>query len=148
MKINIKVIEDGKLPQYKTDGSVGADCFARLKNDVVVESGKTATIPLGFAVEIPHGYEMQIRGRSGLASNLQIEQVMGTIDQDYRGEVSAIIINHSDVRFVIKNNDRIAQAVICPIIKGEWCLTDKLSETKRGVKGFGSTGVNDETKIN
>lgn len=144
MEIKIKRIEDGKLPEYKTSGSAGADCYARIKKDVIIQPGKNSTIPLGFAVEIPDGYEMQIRGRSGLASKSEIEGFTGTIDSDYRGEVSAILFNHSDKDFIVKNGDRIAQAIIAPVIKAEWCLTDKLSETERGEGGFGHTGVSEK----
>lgn len=147
MKIKIKRIEGGKLPEYKTIGSAGADCYARVKENVIIQSGKNSTIPLGFAVEIPDGYEMQIRGRSGLASKSEIEGFVGTIDSDYRGEVSAILFNHSDKDFIIKNGDRIAQAIIAPIIKAEWNLVDKLSETERGEGGFGHTGISEEKKI-
>lgn len=146
MEIKVKRIENGKLPEYKTIGSAGADCYARIKKDVIIQSGKNSTIPLGFAVEIPDGYEMQIRGRSGLASKSGIEGFTGTIDSDYRGEVSAILFNHSDKDFIVKNGDRIAQAIIAPVIKAEWYLTDKLSETERGEGGFGHTGISEEKK--
>lgn len=146
MEIKIKRIENGKIPEYKTSGSAGADCYARIKKDVIIQPGKNSTIPLGFAVEIPDGYEMQIRGRSGLASKSEIEGFTGTIDSDYRGEVSAILFNHSDKDFIVKNGDRIAQAIIAPVIKAEWYLTDKLSETERGEGGFGSTGVSEKKK--
>ena len=141
MEIKIKRIENGKLPEYKTEGSAGADCYARLKKEVVIEPGKSETIPLGFAVEIPVGYEMQIRGRSGLARKNNIDCFPGTIDSDYRGEVCAILINKGQEAFTIKPSDRIAQAVIAPVIKAEWYLTEELSETERGENGFGSTGV-------
>ena len=144
MEIKIKKIEDGKIPEYKTKGSAGADCFARIKKDIIIEPGKSSTIPLGFAVEIPDGYEMQIRGRSGLASKSDIEGFTGTIDSDYRGEVNAILFNRSDKDFIVKNGDRIAQAIIAPVIKAEWSLTEKLSETERGSGGFGSTGVSEK----
>lgn len=147
MLVKIKRIEDGKLPQYKTSGSVGADCYARIEKNITILPGKNATIPLGFAVEIPDGYEMQIRGRSGLASKSEIEGFTGTIDSDYRGEVSAILFNHSGKDFIVKNGDRIAQAVISPISKAEWCLVEKLNETERGSNGFGSTGVSEEIKV-
>lgn len=147
MLIKIKKIKNGKLPEYKTQGSAGADCYARIEKDIVIPKGKSGTIPLGFAVEIPEGYEMQIRGRSGLASKSEIEGFTGTIDSDYRGEVNAILFNRSDKDFVVKNEDRIAQAIIAPIIKAEWHLTEKLSETERGEGGFGSTGVS-EVKMN
>ena len=147
MEIKIKRIENGKLPTYETEGSAGADCYARLEEPVIIEAGKRGTIPLGFAVEIPEGYEMQIRPRSGLAKKNGIKANLGTIDSDYRGEVCAIIFNEDAKEDCeIKNGDRIAQAVICPVIRAEWHLTDKLSETERGEKGFGSTGINNEVE--
>lgn len=146
MQIKIKKIENGKLPEYKTEGSAGADCYARIKNEIVIAPGVTETIPLGFAVEIPVGYEMQIRGRSGLARKNNIDCFTGTIDSDYRGEVCAIIINKGSDYFRIKPFDRIAQAVIAPVIKADWYLTDNLSTTERGENGFGSTGVSEEKK--
>lgn len=122
MEIKIKRIENGKLPEYKTEGSAGADCCARLKKEIVIEPGKSETIPLGFAVEIPVGYEMQIRGRSGLARKNNIDCFPGTIDSDYRGEVCAILLNKGQEKFIVKPFDRIAQAVIAPVIKADWYL--------------------------
>lgn len=147
MEIKIKKIENGKLPEYKTEGSAGADCYARLEKEIIIKAGKSETVPLGFAVEIPAGYEMQIRGRSGLARKNNIDCFPGTIDSDYRGEVCAILINKGQKDFIVKPLDRIAQAVIAPVIKAEWCLTDKLSETERGEGGFGHTGVSEEKKV-
>lgn len=146
MQIKIKRIKDGKLPEYKTEGSAGADCYARLEESITIKPRETKVIPLGFQVEIPQGYEMQMRPRSGLASKSQIVAVLGTIDSDYRGEVGAIIFNDSSFDFEVKNGDRIAQAVIAPVIKAEWYLTENLSETERGEGGFGSTGVS-EVKV-
>lgn len=146
MEIKIKRIENGKLPEYKTEGSVGADCYARLKKEVVIEPGKSETIPLGFAVEIPVGYEMQIRGRSGLARKNNIDCFTGTIDFDYRGEVCAILLNKGQEKFIVNPFDRISQAVIAPVVKAEWHLTEKLSETERGENGFGSTGIKEPEK--
>ena len=147
MQIKIKRIKNGKLPEYKTQGSAGADCYARITGRLVLEPGETYTFPLGFAVEIPEGYEMQIRPRSGLASKNKINVILGTIDSDYRGEVGAIFWNCGDETFEVRDGDRIAQAVICPVIKAEWCLTENLSETERGEGGFGSTGVSYEKKV-
>lgn len=141
MKINIKVIEGGKIPEYQTSGSAGADCYARLEKEIIIKSGKSETIPLGFAVEIPVGYEMQIRGRSGLARKNNIDGFLGTIDSDYRGEVCAILINKGQEDFIVKPFDRIAQAVIAPVVNAEWNKVNELSETERGVRGFGSTGI-------
>lgn len=147
MQIKIKKINNGKLPEYKTTGASGADCYARIEKPVVIKAKKTETIPLGFAVEIPDGYEMQIRGRSGLASKSGIEGFTGTIDSDYRGEVSAILFNHSDKDFIVKNGDRIAQAVVAPVIQANWDVVENLTDTERGGGGFGSTGVKDIEKF-
>ena len=107
--------------------------------DAVIAPKETAIIPLGFAVEIPNGYEMQIRPRSGLATKGK-QGIFGTIDSDYRGEVCAIIYNSSDDEFVVKKGDRIAQCLIAPVIIASFNAVDKLSETERGNGGFGSTG--------
>lgn len=147
MKIKIKRIENGILPEYKTAGAAGADCYARIEKEIILNENDMITVPLGFAVEIPDGYEMQIRPRSGLARKNKTVAVLGTIDSDYRGEVAAFIINHSKSTFTIEPNDRIAQAVVCPVIRAEWELTDELSETERGKGGFGSTGVSENKEI-
>lgn len=135
--VNIKLLEDGIIPVYKTEGSAGADCFSRV--DAVIKPHETKVIPLGFAVEIPNGYEMQIRPRSGLATKGK-QAIFGTIDSDYRGEVGAIIYNSSDNEFVVKKGDRIAQCLIAPVIIASFNAVDELSETERGNGGFGSTG--------
>lgn len=139
MNVKIKLVEGGKLPEYKTSGSVGADCFARLDEILIIMPEKVAKVPLGFSVEIPEGYELQVRGRSGKSKDGFFTPT-GTIDQDYRGEVCAILYNSSNYSLIINNGDRIAQAVIAPIIKAEWEVVDKLSDTERGINGFGSTG--------
>ena len=133
MIINIKIIEDGRYPVYKTNGSAGADCFARM--DAVIAPKETAIVPLGFAVEIPNGYEMQIRPRSGLATKGK-QAIFGTIDSDYRGEVGAIIYNSSDEEFVVKKGDIIGQGEIV-----RFCKTD--DDEADGVRtgGFGSTNA-------
>lgn len=138
MKVKIKLVEGGKLPEYKTPGSVGADCFARLEEPIILHSG-VAKIPLGFSVEIPEGYELQIRGRSGKTQE-GIYVPIGTIDQDYRGEVCAIVYNLFNYACTINNGDRVAQLILAPINKAEWSEVQELSDTKRGANGFGSTG--------
>lgn len=147
MEIKIKRVGDGKLPEYKTEGAAGADCYARLEKEIIIKAGKSETIPLGFAVEIPVGYEMQIRGRSGLARKNSIDCFPGTIDSDYRGEVCAILLNKGLEDFTVKPLDRIAQAVIAPVIKAKWNEVENLSETERGAGGFGHTGVSENKKI-
>lgn len=148
MKIKIKRVENGKIPEYKTSGSAGADCFARIDFKQIIKPKSISTIPLGFMVEIPEGYEMQIRSRSGLArkNGVQIFNSPGTIDSDYRGEVGAIIYNSTDSDFIVNPGDRIAQMVIAPVIKADFQEVEDLSETERGSGGYGSTGVS-ETKI-
>lgn len=144
MFINVKIkrIENGWLPTYETEGAAGADCHARIDEKIVLKAGEQVTVPLGFAVEIPEGYEMQIRARSGNARKHGIGVVngVGTIDSDYRGEVCTILINHSEKDFEINPGDRIAQAVIAPVIQAKWVEVEELSETARGEGGFGSTG--------
>lgn len=142
MNIKIKTIDGGKLPTYESAGAAGADCYAHISTKLVLHPGEILTIPLGFAVEVPEGYEMQIRARSGNARKHGIGVVngVGTIDSDYRGEVCTILINHSFEIFEINPGDRIAQAVIAPVIKAEWEEVEELSETVRGAGGFGSTG--------
>ena len=142
MDIKIKTVDGGKLPTYESAGAAGADCYARISQKLVLPLGAILTIPLGFAVEIPEGYEMQIRARSGNARKHGIGVVngVGTIDSDYRGEVCTILINHSEKDFEINPGDRIAQAVIAPVVKAEWVEVEELSETVRGEGGFGSTG--------
>lgn len=142
MNIKIDVLDGGILPKYETEGAAGADCYAHINESIILQPGERSKIPLGFRVEIPEGYEMQIRARSGNAIKHGIGEVngVGTIDSDYRGEVSVIVINHSFIDFEIKPGDRIAQAVIGPVVKAEWTITKELSETFRGSNGFGSTG--------
>lgn len=142
MDVKIKTVNGGKLPTYESAGAAGADCYARIDEKFVLKAGKQVTVPLGFAVEIPKGYEMQIRARSGNARKHGIGVVngVGTIDSDYRGEVCTILINHSEKDFEINPGDRIAQAVIAPVIQAKWIEADGLSETVRGEGGFGSTG--------
>lgn len=145
MNIKIKRIKNGILPEYKTAGAAGADCYARISEKVIVKPKTVETILLGFAVEIPEGYEMQIRGRSGNARKkwVQVFNSPGTIDSDYRGEVGAILYNASDVDFEVNPFDRIAQAVVAPVIQAKWEEVEELSETKRGTGGFGSTGISE-----
>ena len=146
MKVKIKLIENGKLPEYKTCGSAGADCYARIKDKIELAPNQHVIIPLGFAVQIPIGYEMQIRPRSGLANKngITILNSPGTIDSDYRGEVGAIVMNTSNETFEINPEDRIAQAVVCPVIQPTWETVEELDETLRGKGGFGSTGVSEK----
>jgi len=138
-----RLSKDISLPKYETDGSSGMDISADIENDIEILPGKSAVIPTGLAVSIPKNFEIQIRPRSGLAAKNQISvlNTPGTIDADYRGELKVILINHSDKVFKIEKGLRIAQMVLCPVIKATLKDVDILETTKRGSDGFGSTGI-------
>tara|TARA_B100000767_G_C19495064_1_gene421867 strand:+ start:152 stop:592 length:441 start_codon:yes stop_codon:yes gene_type:complete len=131
------------LPKYETDGSSGMDLAANIEDIIEIAPGKSAVIPTGLSVSIPKNFEIQIRPRSGLAAKNQISvlNTPGTIDADYRGELKVILINLSDTAFVIEKGLRIAQMVLCPVIKATLKEVKTLEETKRGSGGFGSTGT-------
>ena len=116
--------------------------MAYIKNKITINPGKTAMIPTGIAVAIPNNYEIQIRPRSGLAAKkgISVLNTPGTIDSDYRGEVKIILINLSKKSFVVKSGDRIAQMILCPVIKAKLAEVKKLPKTSRNKGGFGSTG--------
>ena len=129
------------LPEYKTDGSSGMDLMANVEQTVKILPGEKKIISTGIIVAIPEQYEIQIRPRSGLAAKngISVLNTPGTIDSDYRGEIKVILINHGKDIFEIKKNDRIAQMIVCPIIKVELEEVENLPETVRGKGGFGST---------
>jgi dUTP pyrophosphatase len=131
------------LPAYQTPGSAGLDLCAALGEPVTLTPGERRQIPTGFAIEVPPGFEAQIRPRSGLALRHGIGMVNspGTIDSDYRGEVSVLLVNLGAEPFVVEPLARIAQLVICPVARVEVELAGELSSTGRGGGGFGSTGV-------
>ena len=143
-KIQIKKLSNEVLtPKYETSGSSGMDIAAYIKQDITIEPGEKALIPTGFSLSIPLGYEVQIRPRSGLAAKkgITVLNTPGTIDSDYRGEIKVILINLSKDGFSVKNGERIAQMVVCPIKQVVVEEVKELSETNRGVGGFGSTGT-------
>ena len=143
-KILIKrLAKDVSLPKYETNGSSGMDLAANIDKSIDINPGKTAIIPTGLAVSIPNGFEIQIRPRSGLAAKNKISvlNTPGTIDADYRGEIKVILINLSDKVFVVEKGLRIAQMVVCPIIKVHLEEVNELNNTDRGEGGFGSTGA-------
>jgi len=143
IKILVKKFDNNiKLPTYKTVGSSGMDIEARVKKKIIIKPGKTAIVPTGIFFAIPKNYEIQIRPRSGLAAknSVSVLNTPGTIDSDYRGEIKVIMINLSKKKFMIKSGDRIAQMVLCPIIKAKLQEVKKLPKTIRGKGGFGSTG--------
>ena len=129
------------LPEYKTDGSSGMDLMANIEQTIKIFPGEKKIIPTGLMVAIPEKYEIQIRPRSGLAAKngISVLNTPGTIDSDYRGEIKVILINLGKDIFQINKNDRIAQMIVCPIIKVELKEVESLPETVRGEGGFGST---------
>ena len=132
-----------ELPKYETNGSSGMDLSANIEKQIKIEPGKTSIIPTGISVSIPKNFEIQIRSRSGLAAKSQISVLNspGTIDADYRGELKVILINLGNKTFVVERGARIAQMVLCPIVKAKFKEVDNLDDTDRGVGGFGSTGL-------
>jgi len=131
------------LPKYETDGSSGMDLSAYIEKEIEIAPGETSIISTGLAVSIPKNFEIQIRPRSGLAAKNQISvlNTPGTIDADYRGELKVILINLGKNIFKVEKGLRIAQMVLCPVIKATLKEVDILEETKRGIGGFGSTGI-------
>lgn len=142
MKIKITSIS-GRLPSYETSGAAGMDIRAFLKEPVTLMPGKRALIPTGLFMEIPAGYEAQIRARSGLAikNGIGLVNGIGTIDSDYRGEIKIPLINWGEDSFTVNDGDRVAQMVIAAYETAQWELSEELSDTDRGSGGFGHTGV-------
>lgn len=138
------VLKDGaSLPEYRTAGSAGADLRAYLAEPITLQPMERRLIPTGIAVELPEGYELQVRPRSGLAlqHGVTVLNTPGTVDSDYRGELCVLLINLGSDPFTVRHGDRIAQAVIAPIVPVCFIQTDRLSQTGRGAGGYGSTGI-------
>ena len=132
------------VPSYETDGAAGADIRAFLpEGPVVIRSGEWRLIPTGLCPEIPEGYEIQVRPRSGLAAKkgVTVLNAPGTVDSDYRGEIKVNLINHSKEDFVVEDGLRIAQIVIAKVERASFTVAEELSSTSRGEGGFGSTGI-------
>ena len=138
-----RLSKDVALPKYETDGSSGLDLAANTDKQIKILPGKSEIISTGLAVAIPKNFEIQIRPRSGLAAKSQISvlNTPGTIDADYRGELKVILINLSDKVFVVEKGLRIAQMVLCPVVKATLKEVTELENTERGSGGFGSTGI-------
>ena len=141
--VKIKALKGAIVPEYKTAGAAGADICSLLNEPVVIPHLGTAMIGTGLFFEIPEGYEVQIRPRSGLAAKngVTVLNTPGTIDSDYRGEIKVILVNLGKEDFVVNSGDRIAQMVLVPVTHANFVNTEKLSETERADGGFGSTGV-------
>ena len=143
IKILIKRLsKEVPLPKYETQGSSGMDLSANVKSNINIAPGKKEIIPTGIALSVPEGFEIQIRPRSGLAAkhNITVLNTPGTIDADYRGELKIILINFGHETFKIEKGSRIAQMVLCPVVKAKFEEVDNLDDTERGRGGFGSTG--------
>jgi dUTP pyrophosphatase len=145
MNVEVKIINQSKhaLPAYETMGSAGMDLKANIEGVINLQPFERLAVPTGLFIALPHGFEAQIRPRSGLSlkSGLSIPNSPGTIDSDYRGEIKVIVANLSNDLVEIKDGDRIAQMVIAKYERAEWNVVTNLDETERGSGGFGSTGV-------
>jgi dUTP pyrophosphatase len=142
-RVQIQITDPELIPLYASELAAGADIRANNREPIVIEPGVSALIPTGLRVEIPEGFEIQIRPRSGLAHKQQITvlNTPGTIDADYRGEIGIILINHGKQPFVVIYGMRIAQLVLSPIFQAEFVLQEELTVTARGEGGFGHTGA-------
>ena len=144
MKVKIVNQSAYPAPSYATELSAGMDLKANITEPVTIESLERTIVPTGLFIELPEGYEAQVRPRSGLAAKfgVTVANAPGTIDADYRGEVKVILVNLSKEKFVVNPGERIAQMVIAKYEKIQWQEVDQLGETERGAGGFGSTGRN------
>jgi dUTP pyrophosphatase len=142
--ISVKIINQSShpLPTYQTQHSAGMDLRANLESPVTLQPLQRALLPTGLFMELPEGYEAQIRPRSGLAfkHGLTVLNSPGTIDADYRGEIKVLLVNLSDAPFTIENGERIAQMIVTSYQQVKWQLAETLSDTTRGAGGYGSTG--------
>jgi len=147
VKVEIRQLPHGEglaLPAYQSADAAGLDLLAAVPQDapLMLAPGKHALVPTGLAIALPAGFEAQVRPRSGLAAKhgVTVLNSPGTIDADYRGEISVILINHGEAAFAIRRGERIAQMVIAPVVQAELVPVSALSSTDRGSGGFGSTG--------
>lgn len=141
--LKIKRLENNKiLPEYKTEGAAGMDLCAAIETPIVLESLERVLIPTGIKIELEHGYEAQIRPRSGLSikHGISLVNCVGTIDEDYRGEVCVPVVNLSKNTYTIQPQERIAQMIIAKVEQAKIEIVTELSDTQRGEGGFGSTG--------
>ncbi len=134
---------DLALPAYESTLAAGMDLMAAVEDALVIAPGERALVPTGLAIALPHGFEAQVRPRSGLAlkQGITVVNTPGTIDADYRGEVGVILINHGDTPFTVDRGMRIAQMVVAPVTQAVWNEVDALTDSARGTGGFGSTGT-------
>ena len=143
MEVKIINKSNNALPEYQKSGAAGMDIRAFVPSDIKIKPGEVKLVPTGLYLEIPKGYEIQVRARSGLAlkNSIGVANGIGTIDSDYRGELCVILVNFGQNEFVVKNGDRIAQMVLNKYEPIEFVVDEELSSTERGEGGFGSSGV-------
>ena len=143
MEVKIINKSNNALPEYQTSGAAGMDIRAFVPSDIKIKPGEVKLVPTGLYLEIPNGYGIQVRARSGLAlkNSIGVANGIGTIDSDYRGELCVILVNFGQEEFVVKNGDRIAQMVLNKYEPIEFVVDEELSSTERGEGGFGSSGV-------
>ncbi|MDR0595928.1 MAG: dUTP diphosphatase [Clostridiales Family XIII bacterium] len=143
IKVKIRAERGALLPSYETEGSAGMDLRARIDEPIVLGPMERALVPTGLFIELPPGYEAQVRSRSGLSvrSGIACVNGVGTVDSDYRGELMVPIVNLSDEVFEIGDGDRVAQMIVARYERVEWERADCLGRTERGAGGFGHTGV-------
>lgn len=144
--MKIKIVNKSKhvLPKYQTEHAAGMDLYANLEQEITLKPLQRFLVGTGLFIELPIGYEAQVRPRSGMAwkHGISVLNTPGTIDADYRGEIKVILVNLSDAEFTVQDGDRIAQMVIAKHESAEWEEVQDLSETQRGAGGYGSTGTN------
>lgn len=150
IRVALKRLPEGEglpLPAYMTEHAAGADLFAAVHEELTLLPGARALVPTGFSIALPHGYEAQVRPRSGLAirSGVTCLNTPGTIDADYRGQVQVVLANLGSEPIVIRRGDRIAQLVVAPVSRARFDLVNELPSTSRGQGGFGSTGTASES---
>ncbi len=141
--VRVRNISNNELPMYETKGAACADLRAHLTGRIAIMPGETSVVPTGLFMEIPTGYEVQVRPRSGLSAkcSITVTNSPGTIDDDYRGELKVILTNLGEQPFIINSGDRVAQIAIKPVYQIQWIESDSLTKTERGENGLGSTGV-------
>jgi len=148
MSVEIQVVrlphaEGLPLPSYATPGAAGMDLLAAVTEPLVVPPGGRTLVPTGLRIALPHGHELQVRPRSGLAlkHGITMPNTPGTVDEDYRGELQVIVMNAGSEPFTIERGMRIAQGIVAPVVRGVWKEVEELPDTARGEGGFGSTGT-------
>ena len=142
MEIKYTITTGAAVPEYKTEGASGADICAFLPEPLILAPGERKLVPTGVFVEIPSGFEIQVRPRSGLAlkHGVTVLNAPGTIDSDYRGEIGIVLVNLGNEPFHVASGDRIAQLVVSPTVRARFIASDSLTDTARGAGGYGSTG--------